>query len=82
MTRANKWGSRVVGELKLVWLVVEDIFFDILHPADDASSATSSPCDFNTMTVTQLVRRLPKCLAFDTYDSQRCHFIACVLAAG
>ena len=67
MTREHKWSSRVLDELKLVWLVVEDVFYDVLHPTLDCESGAAAEAhvpthDFNTMTITQLV--CPDCHCF------------------
>ena len=54
MFGCRKWGRRVKAELKLVWLVIEDLFGDVMRPHEAAAPV---PFAFATMTVSELVPR-------------------------
>ena len=53
MTGQRKWRHRTKAELKLVWLVVEELYYDMLHPG-----TTTRPVHFKAAnaTVPSLVR--------------------------
>ena len=75
----HKWRRRVKAELKLVWLVIEDLYSDLMYP-DGAPSHHGDPVDFETMTVSQLVSVTAPQLRVTMSSSLRSHDIVCCLS--